>query len=89
MDNPNLGNKSYIGIVKWSNFDINTQLTKNRMKPIESFLVGGTSIGAIELLAVIPTDPNTILGLCKVLGQIAIGVVTLIGMIKSWKKKND
>lgn len=59
------------------------------MTPLKNFLLGSTSIGSIQLLEIIPTDPESLMIIAKLLGQVAVALFTCIGIFKSWKKKNE
>lgn len=56
------------------------------MEPIHHIAIGGGSIGAIQILDAIPTDPTDLAGILKLAVQIIIGVVALVKMLQKKKQ---
>lgn len=56
------------------------------MNNLSNLLKGGTGIGSIELLEVMPLEGNEVQVLIKTIIQVAVGLITIWTMLR--KKKN-
>ena len=57
------------------------------MNTHEHIMAGVGTIASIQLIDQIPVTPDMIMLILKAAGQIAVAVFTIVGIVKSWKKK--
>jgi len=56
------------------------------MDTLKNLAIGTGSIGGIEAVDLIPTDPNDVGEICKIACQVLVAVASLIALFRKKKK---